>query len=310
MSENETNTEHKAKGRIYHYTDQNGLMGILENDCIWATHYRFLNDASERQGAVDFFLEIDQMATEGIHVSDRYKGGLRESLNLLLQMADAYFVSFSEEGDEPQSSGDRLSQWRGYALNRQGFSLGFDTNDLNLKTIKWTHDMQLATILLSPCIYEEESKSYVVKTIITEHGESLKRIALARSKDHHHQSEQIIEDHAWRSEFRKLQMNFLDFTSKFKHYGFKEEQEQRLVVYVLDRVSRRAPIEFRDGAFGRTPYIKIPLGLKDENSPLKRIVVGPSQNKDQIVVSLKLELAKMGIKGVEIVPSQIPYRNW
>jgi len=43
---------------------------------------------------------------------------------------------------------------------------------------------------------------------------------------------------------------------------------------------------------------------------LKRIIVGPSQDKDQIVVSLRLDLAKMGIQGVKVVPSKIPYRNW
>lgn len=32
---------------LYHYTTQDGLLGILENACIWATHYRCLNDASE-----------------------------------------------------------------------------------------------------------------------------------------------------------------------------------------------------------------------------------------------------------------------
>jgi len=66
-------------------------------------------------------------------------------------------------------------------------------------------------------------------------------------------------------------------------------------------------IQFRDGL---TPYIKVPLKLKSLSPPLKQIVVGPSQNKGQIVDSLKLQLKKMNINGVEVVPSKIPYRNW
>jgi hypothetical protein len=42
----------------------------------------------------------------------------------------------------------------------------------------------------------------------------------------------------------------------------------------------------------------------------ERIVVGPSPNKEQAVRWLKIAIAKMGIQGVEVVPSEIPYRNW
>ena len=32
---------------LYHYTDQKGLLGIIENECLRATHSQFLNDLSE-----------------------------------------------------------------------------------------------------------------------------------------------------------------------------------------------------------------------------------------------------------------------
>ena len=32
---------------LYHYTNKQGLYGILENQCVRATHYKFLNDYSE-----------------------------------------------------------------------------------------------------------------------------------------------------------------------------------------------------------------------------------------------------------------------
>jgi hypothetical protein len=37
----------KPAGLLYHYTDQKGLLGILENKEIWSTHLRYLNDTSE-----------------------------------------------------------------------------------------------------------------------------------------------------------------------------------------------------------------------------------------------------------------------
>ena len=294
---------------LYHYTDQKGLQGILENDCLWATHHRFLNDASECQGALDFFLAIDQIYSKEQETSPTYWIALRASLEKLTHLADPYFVSFSEEGEVSQFSGDRLSQWRGYALNRQGFSLGFEADYLKKLAENLTTDLRLATLLL-PCVYDDEVKAKVVKGILQDHAAAFERISQERSALSQPRTEGIIDDPSWRSIFRELQTSFLSYTSAFKHEGFKEENEWRLVLYVLDGVSGLNSIEFRVGTFGRTPYIKLPVGLKESDSSLRRIVVGPSKHKEQIVVSLRLELAKMGIHGVEVVPFKIPYRNW
>src|SRR5208282_5068166 len=96
----------------------------------------------------------------------------------------------------------------------------------------------------------------------------------------------------------------------FKHVGFKEEKEWRLAFQMPVEHPDPDLIRFHPSRFGQTPHIEVPLRLKDQSSPLKRIVVGPSQRKDQVVVSLRLELAKLGIPGIEVVPSKIPYRNW
>lgn len=39
--------EPKEPELLYHYTTQEGLLGILKDRCIWATHIRYLNDTSE-----------------------------------------------------------------------------------------------------------------------------------------------------------------------------------------------------------------------------------------------------------------------
>ena len=40
-------------------------------------------------------------------------------------------------------------------------------------------------------------------------------------------------------------------------------------------------VKFREGQFGRTPYIEIPLRLAETaTSPLRRIVVGPGSRKE------------------------------
>ena len=77
-------------------------------------------------------------------------------------------------------------------------------------------------------------------------------------------------------------------------------------------------VKYRDGQFGRTPYIEIPLGLTTPGtSPLRRIVVGPGVRKDDEKRMVESLLASLGIPvsmpgtgtGVEIVGSLIPYRS-
>jgi hypothetical protein len=98
--------------------------------------------------------------------------------------------------------------------------------------------------------------------------------------------------------------------AQFKHVGFKDEKEWRLVVHMSASAAGCDLTHFRDGAFGRTPYVKIPLELKGPKSPLKSIVIGPSQNIDLTAAILRIELAKRGILGVEVATSKIPYRSW
>jgi hypothetical protein len=305
----QANGQAKPNGMLYHYTDQAGLFGIPQSGEIWATHFRFLNDLSERQGALDLFLQIDRMLAGDSQMSPAYWEAVRESLKILGQLVDAYFVSFSEDDPASDLSGDRLSQWRGYALSRQGFSLGFDAESLRSSADRLTQELKLATLLL-PCVYDNESKESAAIEIIRKHSDALAQIANERVKMKTLESERMIDNPNWKREFKELQSSFLAFSSSFKHFGFQEENEWRFVAYFVSGVSNIGSVHFRDGAFGRTPYIELPLRLKGQHSPLRRIVVGPSPNKEQIAVSLRLELTKMGITGIEVVPSKIPYRNW
>jgi hypothetical protein len=41
------------EAKLYHYTNQSGLIGIITNRETWATHIRYLNDSAEFEYAVD-----------------------------------------------------------------------------------------------------------------------------------------------------------------------------------------------------------------------------------------------------------------
>ncbi len=109
---------------VYHYTDAGGLKGMMESGSIWATDYRFLNDKRELlhlRSAVNEMFEdeaesnksetIRQICTQGAAYGE-------------IQTAYEMFIfSMSDQRDD-------LSQWRGYAREGMGFTVGFDTVEL------------------------------------------------------------------------------------------------------------------------------------------------------------------------------------
>ena len=73
-------------GLLYHYTDQKGLSGIIDSGNIWATHFRFLNDTSERLEALDFITKsVDQIASTERDTSAKYRSDLRKFVNETFQ---------------------------------------------------------------------------------------------------------------------------------------------------------------------------------------------------------------------------------
>jgi hypothetical protein len=215
-------------------------------------------------------------------VRQAYWSNILNTLRAQIESTDAYFVSFTDESAS-QMPGDRLTLWRGYGEKSQGFSLGFCRSKLQQRARSF--DKQLPNpIQLIKCLYGETEESKETRKAIAS-----MLVGFVNG--------QILEQ-------------VLQWAAMFKNKAFYEEREWRFVLQMSAAESNSSLIEFHDGPFGRTPHIAILLGLKGQDSPLKRIVVGPAPDKDQVATRLKINLKQMGIFSVEVVSSKIPYRNW
>jgi hypothetical protein len=280
---------------LYHYTTAKGLYGILEKECIWATHYRFLNDLSEcLEAAESFEAKIRQQSSTQFSqleisrdVRQAHCNNILNTLRAQIESTDAYFVSFTDESTS-QTPGDRLTLWRGYGENSQGFSLGFRRSKLKQR-VNFFEQQLRKQIPLKQCLYGETDESELEREAII--GTLVGFLVLPNS--------QVLE-------------KVLQWSAQFKNGAFYEEREWRFVLQIskAERESNGVHIEFHDGRFGRTPHIAIPLDLKGQDSPLERIVVSPAPDKEQVATRLKINLLQMGIHGVEVVASEIPCRNW
>ena len=105
---------------LYHYTDQNGFMGIVLNQELWASKIQYLNDEKEYRLALD--LANSHLKKLIKNSNDR---ALKTRLNYYLgitkniQNINICVCSLTENGD-------LLSQWRGYSRTLGGYSVGFN----------------------------------------------------------------------------------------------------------------------------------------------------------------------------------------
>jgi Protein of unknown function (DUF2971) len=291
---------------LYHYTTQAGLDGILSSDSIWATHYRFMNDSMERLHGLTLFKEaLFRGAYEKFKSLDASRTLVDYFEKTTTNVLDAYIVCFCTDTDGSVDGGDRLGQWRGYAHGTQGYCLVFDS-----KLVDEFHAATPQASFFESCIYSEIEQYDLCKELSTNLLVGpFSDLTVESLSTHDSLRKAIREGPSTLEDWNEFAFNALLYSSLFKHAGFGEEKEYRLLKFFTLK-SDTSGIQFRPGKSNPTPYIAISLALKAANSPIKMIVVGPSMNKEQAAINLRIRLRQMGLTNVQVGTSQIPYRNW
>lgn len=274
----------RPRGLLYHYTNQEGLLGIFGSAEIWATQVRYLNDASEFRHAFDLAAEIaDEIvrtaAGQRKKLAQQVANGIRGAgINICV-------ASFSERGDD-------LSQWRAYSQGGVGYSLGFHYDDLEeaIKTSGW---------MLTPCIYDpKEQRNLLTKLIET----ALEENAQADTK-FDDEIDSLIQEHGGNIGF------YLNrYAAIFKNQHFGVEQEWRLISAPMSSAQRL--FAFRAGGSTIIPYYRLPLARNEKGTiKLRKIVVGPGPSSELATAAVRSLVASRRTS-VDVVSSAIPYRNW
>src|SRR6266702_4623198 len=190
----------KLPQRLYHYTSQEGLLGILSSKTLWATRIQYLNDSTELAYTLAllkkaFDLQFQQPLTKLLTLDP-----VRKALDGL-RLVPIHVACFSEKQDD-------LSQWRGYSPGGGGFSIGFDPDQL-------AEAAERRAAFIAPCIYDPDRQSQLVKHLV---DGFIKEGITERDKDF--DAKKISYD---------FTMDCVFLASVLKHPSFKHEQEWRIV---------------------------------------------------------------------------------
>lgn len=288
---------------LYHYTSLTGLIGVVSNKSIWASHCEFLNDSSEFHHALSFaksysgniFMEDDYIAAFGWVV--------RDSLEKM-KKHDVFVSSFSEKPD-------LLSQWRGYCPQGSGICIGFDEG--KIRAFCENHGYKL-----EKCIYDTSAQEKRIFKYLNECLEKCPKPQLTRDEyDALGSKGQVEQELGYRAllqtgEHKKLaDIALSEFCEKInetaplmKDFGFHEEAEWRII-------SRNPSVknEFRSSNSHIIPYIVLPI-LEEFKDCIKEVIIGPNPEKYRCKSSIEHLLKSNGFNNVDLKVSTIPFNSW
>lgn len=313
---------------LHHYTDRNGLEGILKTNTLWATHFSNLSDSSEivllKEPLVAALeapikrqiiskqresFRMRRLVEQHGGVNAVAKGLARDCVNSNytvaftggenLALAEPFICSFCSHANDHryEQVNGLLSQWRGYG--RQGrFSLVFDTKRLDdLLAQEWRAHYWVK-FELAEVVYLKGSE-----TLETSFPELIEE-TFAFISD-------LLEGN------RRPRDHFLiplmQAATLLKHRGFQEEREVRIVAIpqskqVLARHGKEdellgwPPVKDVHILGESKKYVALFEALNAE-LPIKKIIVGPGAKQKE-----DIELARSLVSNrVPISISETPF---
>lgn len=258
---------------LYHYTNGDGLKGIIENRSIWCTYINALNDPYEFQYGkklieerIDFYIENE----EDKNIIDALKE-IRTFPAVVENTHKIFIASFCQNDN-------LLSQWRGYAERGVGYNLGF-LFDSNTKYCynKDEPDRELP-INLRKVIYKKDVQIKIIDDYIIDLIGGLKQSSSVTSKFS-------------MAPISILTSNLLiDMMLSMKNEKFVEENEWRLLRMILDNeVPKKSNFRLLYNEF--IPYIETNIfNINNERKefPLEFINIGPMLEKEKNKKVLKM----------------------
>lgn len=265
---------------VYHYTNAEGLIGIITSGQLWASDARFLNDAAETAFALPEVIRIlqERLANEP-EVSEA-----AEILPLAISMLNekdrsygAYVTCFCE-------SGDLLSQWRGYG-RRQGYAIGFDRSSIS--DLKFPDQGPDSTRLERVIYGLEPAREFLEHAIATMWPGTA--------------------GHSGTAAHYLIVWTLLPLLARIKHPSFREERESRLIITPDGMPEGNSSVQFRTSAFSLVPYLRLNYPF----DAIRRIVIGPGPHLElnRLAVHQLLMSQSEPWHEISLDHSAAPYRS-
>lgn len=292
------------EGTIYHYTSPNGLKGIFDTECLFATDMYYLNDSSEGMYVINLIKENINDLCFG---DNKFAECVNEEIKLIekgkwKELIHNYTTSFSLNGDS-------LEMWNYYTKGNsiQGYNIGFNAKNLSKNMYieilddsgKQVQRNEVKHLVLyhGKIIYEEDKQLELIRGIFEAFYNLYKET----------ENEEFLETLA-----HFVVGKTLDYGKFFKPKEFAVEDEYRFMysTYLMegiDNSQKGIPCNelFRVHEGCLIPYQK----CKFNKECIEEITFSPSLHNEMAEAGLNRMLSLHGIaEKVTVKKSNIPLR--
>ena len=239
---------------LYHYTDLSAVYSILKNNKLWLTDIRYLNDSKELHEGVAFLIERLKTQSPDVFANFEYFEKAREYIFESLTGLRSYGVS-----EDPlflfslSSEPDCLSQWRAYG----SYAIEFDKEMLTSEVSK-----------LLDCQYHDSQK---IEKARLHARDAITTVSNDMAKNNGCLGVDALD--------AVISLSYDAAT--FKHSGFSEENESRIVLPSNDS-EYPSNVKYRPRGDVLIPYIEVPITL----DCIKSVMVGPVRNQAMSFASM------------------------
>ena len=279
---------------FYHYCSTEAFLSIIQKKEIWLSHLILSNDSMEGKMARK---AIEHLA-KGDNLDEKIKNQLILCIDVLQDIYSGFGFCLSAEGD-------LLSQWRAYAANGTGISIGFSRKFFtNIESESKFFGFEQVK-------YKDHEHNEIVRNTYNEIKKHIKCGAFKLFPQKNYLSSQTENDiskeksniiNENESVITKLQKLF-PMLYFLKSESFQEEKEWRLVSS-FPIAELYTDIQYRHNNNIILPYQVIKIDKPGES--IDEIILGPKHETPHKVI--KNFLQNHGFKDTPIKPSKLSYR--
>lgn len=255
---------------LFHYTNSDGLVGILKSSQFFASEYRHLNDLAEIREGWKLASEVVEQKLRDLRATihqriPRLPERILNNLQVdpddgILENNNVYVASFSVDHDS-------LPQWRAYGDDARGYAIGIAPQTIRNAPGASNFD-------LVECVYDHvklrcnlEARVSLLLSLLEDF---LAKAFTDNANDHTvHHAERMLGDLNF-----VLQTQKKDAAAALKNHSFESEREWRFVTDITRWTRLRT--SFRPSRYGATPFVCMPM----PKTCFSRIVIGPRNDRN------------------------------
>jgi hypothetical protein len=344
-----TNTNPARHDVLVHYTDAQGLEGILSNNTLWATHGSCTNDGKELQIGLEVLerfwetafwddekfekclirqsINIYQLKVEEQRLGAKnfWEERLKELCQLSRQAAenvDTYLISFSQTkaGETYIQKNGRLSQWRAYG--DYGIVFRQEEFEQTCNDFRNPNEPELdgGRIITAPVVYFDPEEKINSNFLFYE--DFYNHISLCQKMSEF--KSELVQQPIGIHYTLILIESFLKIFFAVKDKGFEEESEYRLILTNGRLPTDRIPNVDQKSTGNRlreknrrtfirrnriVPYTD--FFAPKTPLPIEKILIGPAPEEEQQrrKAGVDILLRRLGKEHIDVHCSAIPYRG-